>query len=236
MATARADLKRAAVAAVRGLRARRAQGLRRDLVATLSSDRARALLGASGQGAAIIYLGCRLRASRNPPRSSGHVLALAAHTSRASRGLAASVSWALIAPASAWQVCADRRLCWRASSSTTGARGCPHSAATAARCCPTSATAIEWAGLALGVKRLALQRDRALAVPEGLAIFVLTAGVLLCAALVETVAVPHRCDAAFREIDAPMRSAQRRSTSLRADPRRLPTEIASRVLCTGALA
>jgi hypothetical protein len=51
---------------------------------------------------------------------------------------------------------------------------------------------IEWAGLALGASAWLLQRDRSLAVPEGLAIFVLTAGVLLCAALVETVAVPHR--------------------------------------------
>lgn len=51
---------------------------------------------------------------------------------------------------------------------------------------------IEWAGLALGVSAWLLQRRRPLAVPEGLALLALTVGVLLCAAVVETVAVPHR--------------------------------------------
>lgn len=51
---------------------------------------------------------------------------------------------------------------------------------------------IEWAGLALGASAWLLQRRRALTVPEGLALLALTACVLLCAAVIETVAVPHR--------------------------------------------
>ena len=51
---------------------------------------------------------------------------------------------------------------------------------------------IEWAGLALGASAWLLQRRRALTVPEGLALLALTVCVLLCAAVIETVAVPHR--------------------------------------------
>jgi hypothetical protein len=51
---------------------------------------------------------------------------------------------------------------------------------------------IEWAGLALGASTWLLQRRHALTVPEGLGLLALIAGVLLCAAALETVAVPHR--------------------------------------------
>ncbi|HYM55447.1 MAG TPA: hypothetical protein VES97_08800 [Solirubrobacteraceae bacterium] len=51
---------------------------------------------------------------------------------------------------------------------------------------------VEWGGLALGASAWLLQRRRALGVPEGLALLVLTTCVLLGAAVVETVAVPHR--------------------------------------------
>ena len=51
---------------------------------------------------------------------------------------------------------------------------------------------VEWAGLALGASSWIIQRRRALTVPEGLRVFALIAVVLLCAATLETVAVPHR--------------------------------------------
>jgi hypothetical protein len=51
---------------------------------------------------------------------------------------------------------------------------------------------VEWAGLALGASSWLVQRRRALTVHEGLVWLALTAGVLLCAATLETVAVPHR--------------------------------------------
>jgi hypothetical protein len=51
---------------------------------------------------------------------------------------------------------------------------------------------LEWAGLALGASAWVVQRHRALTVRDGLAWFALIVGVLLCAAVVETVAVPHR--------------------------------------------
>ena len=51
---------------------------------------------------------------------------------------------------------------------------------------------LEWAGLALGASAWLVQRRRALTAREGLAVLALTAIVLLCAAVLETVAVPHR--------------------------------------------
>ena len=57
---------------------------------------------------------------------------------------------------------------------------------------------LEWAGLALGASAWLIQRRRALTVSEGLALLALIAGVLLCAAVVETVTVPHRSSDAAR--------------------------------------
>jgi hypothetical protein len=51
---------------------------------------------------------------------------------------------------------------------------------------------LEWAGLALGASGWLLHRRRALSFSEGFALLALIAGVLLCAAAIETVAVPHR--------------------------------------------
>jgi hypothetical protein len=51
---------------------------------------------------------------------------------------------------------------------------------------------LEWGALALGASAWVVQRQRALSVPEGLGLLALIAGVLLCAATLETVAVPHR--------------------------------------------
>jgi hypothetical protein len=51
---------------------------------------------------------------------------------------------------------------------------------------------LEWGGLALGASGWLVQRRRPLTVREGIGLFALVAGVLACAAVVETVAVPHR--------------------------------------------
>jgi hypothetical protein len=51
---------------------------------------------------------------------------------------------------------------------------------------------VEWGGLALGASAWLVQRRRALTVAEGLGLLALLAGVLLCSAALETVAVPHR--------------------------------------------
>jgi hypothetical protein len=51
---------------------------------------------------------------------------------------------------------------------------------------------LEWAGLALGTSSWLVQRRSTLSVHERVVWLALTAGVLLCAATLETVAVPHR--------------------------------------------
>jgi hypothetical protein len=51
---------------------------------------------------------------------------------------------------------------------------------------------VEWGGVALGASAWLAQRRQALTVSEGIGLFVLSAGVLVCAAVIETVAVPHR--------------------------------------------
>ena len=51
---------------------------------------------------------------------------------------------------------------------------------------------VEWGGLALGASAWLIQRHRALTVSEGLGLLALITVVVLCAAVLETVAVPHR--------------------------------------------
>jgi hypothetical protein len=51
---------------------------------------------------------------------------------------------------------------------------------------------LEWGGLALGASAWLVQRRQALTVSEGIGLFLLIACVLLCAAVLESVGVPHR--------------------------------------------
>jgi hypothetical protein len=51
---------------------------------------------------------------------------------------------------------------------------------------------VEWAGLALGAGAWLVQRQRAMSVREGLVWLALCAYVFVCAAVIETVLVPHR--------------------------------------------
>ncbi len=50
----------------------------------------------------------------------------------------------------------------------------------------------EWAALALGASSWVLQRRRALTLAEGVGVLALTASIVLCSAILETVVVPHR--------------------------------------------
>ena len=51
---------------------------------------------------------------------------------------------------------------------------------------------LEWAALALGASAWLVQRRRPLTLREGFVWLALIVGVVLCAATLETVAVPHR--------------------------------------------
>lgn len=51
---------------------------------------------------------------------------------------------------------------------------------------------LEWGGLALGASAWLAQRRQALTISEGIGLFLLIACVLLCAAVLESVGVPHR--------------------------------------------
>jgi len=159
-------------------------------MATLSAAALVAIIGTRLSVPARHLLGLRLQADRNPPPQIGHVLALAAHNvpvaawplllgvvgahhHRLSRHVADTVVLACIIV---------NTLPVGAALGAYGARLLPY----------LPQLPLEWAGLALGVSAWLIQRQRPLAVPEGLALFALTVGVLFCAAVVETVAVPHR--------------------------------------------
>jgi hypothetical protein len=133
-----------------------------------------------------------LSPQRTPPPSAGHVLILLAlnlpvaawplllgvidaHRHRLSRRLTDAL---LVA-------CFARNVLWvGAAIGTYGAALLPY----------IPQLPLEWAGLALGASSWLVQRRRPLIVPlhERLVWLALTAGVLLCAAVLETVAVPHQ--------------------------------------------
>jgi len=135
-------------------------------------------------------LGLRLEADRNPPPDLGHVLALTAHN----------------VPIAAWPLLLgvvgahrDRRArsladalllaCVLANIAPVGAA----LGAYGTRLLPyIPQLPLEWAGLALGATAWLIQRRRPLRVCEGVAVLALTTTVLLCAAVLETFAVPHR--------------------------------------------
>ena len=152
-----------------------------------------ALVALAGQALALPVrhlLALALTAHRNPPPGIGHVLALAAHN----------------IPIAAWPLLLGLTGAHRHHLATHIADGAllaciilntlPVGAAVGAY--GTAAlpylpnVPLEWAGLALGASAWLVQRRRALTVPEGLGLLVLAVGVLLCAAALETVAVPHR--------------------------------------------
>ena len=154
---------------------------------------AAALVGLAGRALALRarhLLALTLTAQHNPPPQVGHVLALAAHN----------------VPIAAWPLLLGVMGAHRHRLATHVADGVllaciilntlPVGAALGTYGVPllpyVPQLPIEWAGLALGASGWLLQRRRALSVSEGFALLALIAGVLLCAAAMETVAVPHR--------------------------------------------
>jgi hypothetical protein len=135
-------------------------------------------------------LGLALTAQHNPPPDIGHALALAAHN----------------IPIAAWPLLLGLLGAQRHRLATHVADGVllgciilntlPVGAALGAYGTTLlpyiPQLPLEWGGLALGASAWLTQRHRALTVPEGLGLLALTAGVLLCAATLETIAVPHR--------------------------------------------
>jgi hypothetical protein len=152
-----------------------------------------ALLALAGRALALPVrhlLALALTAHRNPPPRVGHILALAAHN----------------IPIAAWPLLLGLAGAHRHRLATHVADGVllaciilntlPVGAALGAYGAPLlpyiPQLPLEWAGLALGASAWLVQRRRALSVPEGLGLLALIAGVLLCAAVLETVEVPHR--------------------------------------------
>jgi hypothetical protein len=135
-------------------------------------------------------LGLALLAHRNPPPRIGHVLALAAHN----------------IPIAAWPLLLGlmgahrHRLTMHVADGVLVACMILNTLPVGAALGAYGATLLpyvpqlplEWAGLALGASAWLVQRHRALTVTERLWLLALSSGVLLCAAVLETVAVPHR--------------------------------------------
>jgi hypothetical protein len=135
-------------------------------------------------------LGLALSPHRNSPPDVGHVLALAAHN-------VPIVSWPLLLGVlgahrhrQAMHV-ADGLLlaCLVANTLPVGVALGAYGTRLVAY---VPQLPLEWGGLALGASGWLLQRKRVLSTGERLGLFVLIVWVLVCAAVLESVAVPHR--------------------------------------------
>jgi hypothetical protein len=135
-------------------------------------------------------LGATLDPQRNPPPSIGHVLLLLAHNlPLASWPLLLGVVGAhrrhLARQAADMLVAAVFTVNILTVGAGLGVYGLP--------LLPyIPQVPLEWAALALGASAWLMQRRDPLTGRQGAALFALIAGVLLCAAVLETVAVPHR--------------------------------------------
>jgi hypothetical protein len=159
-------------------------------LATVGSALLVALLGAGAKARVRGLLGLRLDPARNAPPELGHILTLAAHN------LPIAAWPVLLGVIGAHQHRIGRRVADVVLLACILANTLPVGAALGAYGAPLLAyipqLPLEWAGLGLGASAWLLQRCRPLAVAEGLALTALIAAVLLCAAIVETDAVPHR--------------------------------------------
>jgi hypothetical protein len=159
-------------------------------VATFAFAALVAVIGSGLTRPARSLLGLTLTPRNNAPPHLGHVLWLAAHN----------------IPIAAWPLllgvvgAEDHRLTRQAADTLLAACLCVNvlqvGAALGAYGAPLlpylPQLPLEWAGLALGASSWLVQRNRPLTSRERIVWFALTAGVLLCAAVLETVAVPHR--------------------------------------------
>jgi len=159
-------------------------------LATLAPAALVALVGRPLVIATRRLLRLALNAHRNPPPHLGHVLALAAHN----------------IPIAAWPLLlgvlgahrhrlamhvADGVLlaCIIANTLPVGAALGAYGTAVLPY---IPQLPLEWGGLALGASAWLVQRGRPLTASEGIGVFVLIVCVLLCAAALETAAVPYR--------------------------------------------
>jgi hypothetical protein len=159
-------------------------------LATLGSALLVSLLGAAAKARVRGLLGLRLDPGQNAPPELGHILVLVAHN------LPIAAWPVLLGVIGAHQHRLGRRVADVVLLACILANTLPVGAALGAYGTRLLAyipqLPLEWAGLALGVSAWLLQRRRPLSVSEGLALTTLIATVLLCAAIVETDAVPHR--------------------------------------------
>jgi hypothetical protein len=140
--------------------------------------------------AAHQLLGLHLTPEHNPPPQVEHVLALAAHN-------IPIFAWPLLLGVTGAHrhrigIRVADTLVLASAIVNTGQVGIALGGYGAALLPYVPNVPFEWAGLALGVSYWLVQRRRAISVHDGIVWFALTAGVLLCAATLETVAVPHR--------------------------------------------
>jgi hypothetical protein len=157
---------------------------------TLASTAVVALVGRPLATPVRHLLGLTLSAERNPPPELGHVLALAAHN-------IPIASWPLLLSllgAHHYRLSmriADGLLlaCILANTLLVGAALGAYGIAVLPY---VPQLPLEWSGLALGASGWLAGRRTAVTARESFSVFVLIAWVLLCAATVETVAVPHR--------------------------------------------
>jgi hypothetical protein len=131
-----------------------------------------------------------LSAEHNPPPTAGHVLVLAAHN-------IPITAWPLLlgpfgAHRSRFQAHVADGLLLAWITVNTLQVGAALDAYGSALLPYLPHLPIEWAGFALGMCGWVAQRREPLSVREGLGLFALIAGVTVCSAVVETVAVPHR--------------------------------------------
>jgi hypothetical protein len=159
-------------------------------MATLGFAGIVALAGQPLTQAAHHLLGLQLTPARNPPPTVEHVLVLAAHN-------IPIFAWPLLLGVTGAHrhrigVRVADTLVLASAFVNTGQVGVALGGYGAALLPYVPNVPFEWAGLALGVSYWIVQRRRAISVHDGIVWFALTVGVLLCAATLETVAVPHR--------------------------------------------
>jgi uncharacterized membrane protein SpoIIM required for sporulation len=159
-------------------------------VLTLVSAALLAINPAGLDGPVRHVLGATLDPQRNPPPSIGHVLLLLAHN-------LPLASWPLLLGV----VGAHRRHLARQAADMLVAAVFTVNVLTVGAGLGVYGlpllpyipqVPLEWAALALGASAWLMQRRDPLTRRQGAALFALIEGVLLCAAVLETVAVPHR--------------------------------------------
>jgi hypothetical protein len=190
MATAELSHARGALRLLRALRCAWPRAYAAVWLSTLCSALLVALLGAGLERHVRTLLGLGLQPAANASPSLARVVALAAHNFPIA-------AWpVLLGVLGAHQHRLGRQVADVAVLGSLLANTAPVGAAFAsygvALLAYVPQLPLEWAGLALGASAWLVQRRRPLVPAEGLLLTAMTATVLVCAAAVETMAVPHQ--------------------------------------------